>query len=568
MKNRFFAWFACALFTPGLVPLLAQDVIVGEPSWASSEPAPDELPKSKGRLRPEFPEEMRKASQIGYVMVSQYIDASGKSLALNAQGTHEPYQRVVQEAFHDWSMTAARQNGQGVDGRIWLGVIFNPKSAAVKGPEAMARLLTVVPVFTSERPTPANLPPIVPTKFALDDTGAITGVSFENKLPGKLAEEIEVAVKSWRFAPARKEGKPVASDVTVPVLCQMQPKAHAPKRVPPRALQRLDPEYPVAMRRFGLGGQVVMDFVVDTDGKVTDPVVFESDNPSFDAPALKALLKWKFQPGTRDGTPVKTKMRVPITFTLDWGPVGKGVTEISRSTDQSKLPPELRYDTPAKFRGVMMPVYPLELRMAGISGKASVALVIEPNGRVGQVKVLTADRPEFGLALVAAAEGFRFDPAFKDGKPVRHVLRFDQEFNSSSLDDEEGERLMRLEKKSPERIVPASKLDRIPVPISRRSPLFPVQLIPLVSEGDAFIEFLIDEAGHARLPRVISAKDPAFGYAAMQAVGTWLFTPPLSGGKPVVTRAKIPLTFSLNAAPPSNASVGGGEATSAGAAAP
>jgi outer membrane biosynthesis protein TonB len=46
-----------------------------------------------------------------------------------------------------------------------------------------------------------------------------------------------------------------------------------------------------------------------------------------------------------------------------------------------------------------------------------------------------------------------------------------------------------------------------------------------------------------RLPRIISATDPAFGFAAAQAVFGWQFKPPTKGGQPVVTKVRIPFGF-------------------------
>ena len=45
------------------------------------------------------------------------------------------------------------------------------------------------------------------------------------------------------------------------------------------------------------------------------------------------------------------------------------------------------------------------------------------------------------------------------------------------------------------------------------------------------------------MPRVVSATEEGFGYAAVQAVSAWWFEPPLMGGKPVVVRVQIPFKF-------------------------
>ena len=66
--------------------------------------------------------------------------------------------------------------------------------------------------------------------------------------------------------------------------------------------------------------------------------------------------------------------------------------------------------------------------------------------------------------------------------------------------------------------------------------------------GEAQVEFLVDEQGHAHLPRIAGASDPAFGYAAVQAVSQWLFEPPKAGGKAAVVRVVEP--FEFDATPP------------------
>jgi protein TonB len=47
---------------------------------------------------------------------------------------------------------------------------------------------------------------------------------------------------------------------------------------------------------------------------VENPLVQSSSNPAFEAPALAAVKQWKFEPGKRNGEPVRFRMRVPITF--------------------------------------------------------------------------------------------------------------------------------------------------------------------------------------------------------------------------------------------------------------
>jgi len=61
---------------------------------------------------------------------------------------------------------------------------------------------------------------------------------------------------------------------------------------------------------------------------------------------------------------------------------------------------------------------------------------------------------------------------------------------------------------------------------------------------------LIDLEGRARLPRVVAASDPAFGYAAVQAISDWRFEPPTVKGETVVVRARVPFSFKTGEAAP------------------
>ncbi len=526
----------------------AQDVTVSAPTWFLPEAAPDEPAKIKGRLRPDYPDEMSKTGEQGYAIISDYVDAKNQNLSRDVNGTHAPFEREVEAALHwsTWSVIPARRGGQAINSRIWVAVIFNPKSASADGPNATPRLLEVSPVTT-----PQGGPDVIRMRLSLDATGAITKMIHESEVNGKTLKAIREALPGWRFAPARQNGQPVPAEIVVPVLCLPPWMDKSAVIVPPRATYQVAPVYPFAMRRFGLRGTVVVDFQVDANGRVQNAVIAQSNNPAFDEPALEAVRKWKFQPGTRNGQPVKLAERVPIIFEIEGGP-SRDAYEIVTEKDQSKLPPEFRFDTPPKLRGVWIPVYPYALERDDITGQAKVTVSLDPRGRVSGIRVDQATRPEFALALTAAVEGFSFEPALKDGKPVPNLLSFEQSFNLRELPDDRGEPLLSLEKRSPEKILNASKLDAPLRPVSRRAPVFPVNLRAAGTTGTALIEVVIDEDGHARLPRIVSASDDALGYAAVQAAATWIFTPPTVNGKPVNVRVQIPFAFNLRSPNPAD----------------
>jgi len=77
------------------------------------------------------------------------------------------------------------------------------------------------------------------------------------------------------------------------------------------------PQYPFEMRRQKIGGEAVVDFIIDTNGEVVNAYAIRSSRVEFEAPAVQAVSKWKFKPGRKGGRDVPTHMQVPIVFTLN-----------------------------------------------------------------------------------------------------------------------------------------------------------------------------------------------------------------------------------------------------------
>ena len=76
-------------------------------------------------------------------------------------------------------------------------------------------------------------------------------------------------------------------------------------------------KYPVVAQENGVQGRVIVGFVVERDGSITDVKVMRSVDPSLDREAqrvVKAMPKWK--PGKQNGSAVRVKYTVPVVFRL------------------------------------------------------------------------------------------------------------------------------------------------------------------------------------------------------------------------------------------------------------
>ena len=74
--------------------------------------------------------------------------------------------------------------------------------------------------------------------------------------------------------------------------------------------------YPQMAKKAGVEGRVMVQFVVDKTGALTNPVVVRSLGAGCDEEVLRALGKMKFKPGKQRGVPVSVRMTIPITFKL------------------------------------------------------------------------------------------------------------------------------------------------------------------------------------------------------------------------------------------------------------
>lgn len=76
-------------------------------------------------------------------------------------------------------------------------------------------------------------------------------------------------------------------------------------------------KYPTIPQETGVQGKVIIQFVVDKDGTISNPVVVRSVDPYLDKEALrviKAMPKWT--PGMQRNQAVRVKYTVPVSFRL------------------------------------------------------------------------------------------------------------------------------------------------------------------------------------------------------------------------------------------------------------
>ena len=150
----------------------------------------------------------------------------------------------------------------------------------------------------------------------MDKLDEKVAVGTENKegTKDRLAEAVrsDIAVAAPPPPPAPK---PEVSNKVFDVVEEMP---HFPGG--PAALQAFlssNTKYPVVAQENGVQGRVIVSFVVERDGSITDVKVVRSVDPSLDREATRVVRSMpRWSPGKQNGSAVRVKYTVPVVFRL------------------------------------------------------------------------------------------------------------------------------------------------------------------------------------------------------------------------------------------------------------
>jgi periplasmic protein TonB len=83
----------------------------------------------------------------------------------------------------------------------------------------------------------------------------------------------------------------------------------------PVKVRHVAPEYPALAVAARVEGRVVLDCVIDQDGRVSSLTVLKS-HPLLEPAALAAVQQWRYRPTLLNGTPVSVLLTVTVEFRL------------------------------------------------------------------------------------------------------------------------------------------------------------------------------------------------------------------------------------------------------------
>ena len=204
-----------------------------------------------------------------------------------------------------------------------VGAVFASGTAHVVRETLRDTSFVFVPPPAPDQPPPEEVePPAVRERLA---TLVAPAQGFQTVVPpSEIPTEIPPIDLTQSFDPRNYTGRGVEGGVawgdptareTIDV-SKVWVEAVVQER--PERLSCPVPRYPEVLRNAMIEGRVIVNFVIGIDGKA-DPStmdVVEATNSGFISSAREVIASCTFRPGRMYGQPVKTLVRMPVTFRL------------------------------------------------------------------------------------------------------------------------------------------------------------------------------------------------------------------------------------------------------------
>jgi TonB family protein len=215
---------------------------------------------------------------------------------------------------------------------IWAGIAALARAETPTVYEATELDEVPVPLLQPKPALPAGVaaepaPRPVDVALIVNAQGVVRDAKVVQAGVPALDEAAVAVLARWRFRPGKRDGQAVEARLIVPVAFSLPDATGSgpfagPVIVPVEQLDRVpmvryqtQPVYPADLRRKGIGGEVLVEFVIDERGLVRVPRALRAPHQALGESAENAVGQWTFFPGMKDGRAVATRLQVPIEFT-------------------------------------------------------------------------------------------------------------------------------------------------------------------------------------------------------------------------------------------------------------
>ena len=188
-------------------------------------------------------------------------------------------------------------------------------------------------------------------------------------------------------------------------------------------------KYPKEALEQGKQGRVIVQFVVNKDGSISNDTIVRSVDPFLDAEALRIIRSMpNWTPGKQRGEPVRVRFTLPVTFRLDGGaasqPVQMQVAIENTGGEIFNIVEEMP-EYPGGMDELMKFIqrnirYPKEAQEQGKQGRVIVQFVVEKDGSICNEQVVKSVDPQLDAEAIRVIRCMpNWIPGKQRGEPVR-----------------------------------------------------------------------------------------------------------------------------------------------------
>ena len=271
---------------------------------------------------------------------------------------------------------------------------------------------------------------ILPLTFLL--IVANSCVNREKKSGGDTATESVVTTSDPADKPDLFSEETVEDNSEVFVVVEEQPSFPGGNAAMMRFLSD-NIKYPTEAQEKGTEGRVIVNFVVEKDGRLSDFNVVRGIDPLLDNEAvrvLKSMPNWS--PGKQRGEVVRVRFTLPVVFRLE-GKDAKDSSSASASSAPVKASasdevfvvvesqPEFPGGNVALMKWLSDNIkYPMVAQENGIQGRIIVNFIVEKDGSLSDVQVVRSIDPALDKEAVRVVETMpKWKPGVQRGERVR-----------------------------------------------------------------------------------------------------------------------------------------------------
>lgn len=171
-------------------------------------------------------------------------------------------------------------------------------------------VIEMTPITVQEKP----LPPPPPAPVATEEFVMVADDSTEPEGVVAGTEMTNVGVKAVHIKPEVEEIAPEENIIVV--FAEVMPSFPGGAKELNNFLSK-NLKYPPSLQEINVQGKVIIQFVVDKDGSITNAEVVRGVHPLIDKEALRVInMMPKWSPGMQNQKPVRVKYTVPVAFKL------------------------------------------------------------------------------------------------------------------------------------------------------------------------------------------------------------------------------------------------------------